>query len=106
MLDLACQHEAADVARGDDLPLDLDELHDRRLERSSASSIAASPCALWPKRKFSPTATWVAPRALHEHPSTNVLRRSGEANSASNGMTTISSTPSACDQLGLGVAAG
>ena len=43
-------------------------------KRPSAASSAGSPCALWPKRKFSPTDTRVAPSAPTRTSSMNVLR--------------------------------
>ena len=49
------------MRRGDDLAVDLDQLHDVVSKRPAARSISASPCARLPKRKFSPTETRVAP---------------------------------------------
>ena len=88
------RHERADVARGDDLAVDLDERHDACLEPASAASIAGSPAARWPKRKFSPTETCVACR---RSTSTWSMNSSGLccAKPSSNGITTSSSTPSA-----------
>ena len=59
-LDLAGGDQRADVARGDDLAVDLDQRHHSGLESPVGRSIAASPVARCPKRKFSPTETRVA----------------------------------------------
>ena len=62
--------------RGDDLAVDLDQRHDARLEAPvGAQQRRRRPCALWPKRKFSPTETCVAPSALDQHVVDELLRR-------------------------------
>ena len=61
------QHEAADVRGGDDLAVRLDERHDARLEALVRLQQRVSPCARWPKRKFSPIETRVARSVLDEH---------------------------------------
>src|SRR4051812_48268961 len=67
---------------------------------SSAASSAASPWALWPKRKFSPTLTCVA---CTFSTSTWSMKSpaSRAAKSPSNGMTTSSSTPSVATSSAL-----
>ena len=94
-LHLAGQHERADVAGGDDLAVDLDE-RARRGSRSAGRRPAApvSPAAPWPKRKFSPTETWVARSRPTSTCVDELLRRSGAAKPSSNGITTSSCTPS------------
>jgi hypothetical protein len=64
----------------------------RVVKRSSARSSAVSPCAPWPKRKFSPTLTCAAPSRPTSTSSTNsaALRR---ASASSKDTTTISPTP-------------
>ena len=57
-------------------------------------------CARWPKRKFSPTDTCVAPSCSTSTWSMNSCGVCA-ANAPSNGITTSSSTPSAGDQVGL-----
>ena len=49
--------------RGDDLLVGLDEPDHAGREAAVGLSSSASPSAWWPKRKFSPTETCVAPRA-------------------------------------------
>ena len=63
-------------------------------KRGSASSISVSPAAPWPKRKFSPTETWVASSAPTRTCSMN-SEGVCAANCSSNGITTSSRTPSA-----------
>ena len=94
------RHEPADVSRGDDLAVQLDEPGDARLERVLGGQQLASPRARCPKRKFSPTETRSAPR---RSTSSRSMNSSGDwaANEPSNGMTTSSSHPEAGDQVGL-----
>ena len=92
--DRAGRDQPADVRRGHDLAVDLDQLHHARRERVCAASSAASPCARWPKRKFSPTETWVAPRRATSSWSMNSCAVC-DMRSPSNGITISSSTPSA-----------
>ena len=68
---------------------------------SCARSSATSPCARWPKRKFSPTLTCSAPS---RPTSTSSMKSCGDwlANAPSNGITTSSCTPRPGDQVGLG----
>ena len=70
--------------------------------RSSADSSAESPCALWPKRKFSPIATCVAPSAPTSTSSMNSAAEQA-ANPRSNGITTSSLTPSSATSSALRV---
>ena len=53
--DVAGQHERSDVAGGDHLAVDLDQVDHAGLKPPSAASSAGSPAAPCPKRKFSPT---------------------------------------------------
>ena len=70
-------------------------------KRSSAASSAASPCARWPKRKFSPTLTCVAPQRADEHVVDEALRRCGPRSAASNGIDDELLDAELADQLGL-----
>ena len=72
---LAGEHEPADVARGDDLAVDLQQRRARRVaKRSSAASRRGSPWARWPKRKFSPTDTCVRAERADQHVVDELLR--------------------------------
>ena len=90
---LAGRNQAADLGRGDALPLGLHHRHDPGLELVVGGQELGSPLRLGPKRKFSPTDTRSAPSWPISTSWTNcsALR---EANSSSNGITTSSSTPS------------
>ncbi len=63
-------------------------------KRSSAASSRGSPCALWPKRKFSPIDTCAGAERADEHVVDELPARSAAANSASKGITISSRTPS------------
>ena len=63
-------------------------------KRASAASSSRSPCALWPKRKFSPIDTCAGAERADEHVVDELLPPSAAANSASNGITISSCTPS------------
>ena len=100
-VDLAGQHEPADVRGGDDLALDLDERHDARLEarrrRRSSSRVALRAVA---------EAEVLADRdarrlqRLDEHVVDEVLGAALRERS-SNGITTSSSTPSSATSSAL-----
>ena len=94
VLDLAGEHQRADVARGDDLAVDLDQRHDPGLEARVGGQHVGSPAAPWPKRKFSPDRDVRRLQRADEHLVDELLRRL-RANRSSNGITTSSETPSA-----------
>src|SRR3954468_19573258 len=113
LLELAGHHQPADVRRGDDLAVDLDERHDPRLEAGLAAQEfgvagrlvaeaevladgdavrAAAPCALGRKRKFPPPEPRAAPSRSTSTLSTNSCGPCA-AKERSNGITTSSRTP-------------
>ena len=102
------------MAGGDRLPLDLDQLVDRGLEALVGLEHRGVARRLVAEAEVAPDRHVRRAQTLHEHSVDEVLRRLRAANSASNGMTTISSTPSAstssalvsCRVRSLGVASG
>ena len=93
-IDLAGRDQGADPARGHRLAVDLDAAARRGSRtRRAPASISVSPRALAPKRKFSPTETFLGPETLDEHPGSRSPRPRSRRIRWSNGITTSSSTP-------------
>jgi len=63
VLDRAAQHEPRMWLDETTSPSTSSSCTIRVSKRLSAASNSESPCARWPKRKFSPTETWVAESA-------------------------------------------